>query len=91
MRRTHVRTTAKVATAASEVPAASTASVPSSTSVLCQGNRSQQAGATQHTRCNQYKFSKDRTAKNKARHMGTLLAASKVEAARFARIRYTPV
>lgn len=54
MRRGCVRTTAKVATAAAEVPSASTAGVPSSTSVLCQGNRSQQVGATQHTRCSQY-------------------------------------
>ena len=90
MRRACVRTTAKVATAASKVPAASTA-MPSAASVLCQGNRSQQPGTTQHTGCSQHKFSKDPTAKDKARHVGTLLAASKVEAARFARIRYTPV
>ena len=85
MRRACVRATTNVS--ASEVPAASTARVPSPTSVLCQGNRSQQTGTSQHTGCNQHKFSKDRTAKDKARHMGTLLAASEVEAARVARIR----
>jgi hypothetical protein len=85
MRRACVRTTAGKVSATSEMPAAS------ATSVLCQGKRSLQAGAGKHPGCNQHKFSEDRTAKDKARHMGTLLAASKVEAARFARIRYTPV
>ena len=85
MRRACVRATTNVS--ASKVPAASTTGVPSPASVLCQGNRSQQTGTSQHTGCNQHKFSKDRTAKDKARHMGTLLAASEVEAARFARIR----
>ena len=83
MRRAHVPTTA------SEVSAAnvSASAVPSATSVLCQGNGSLQAGAGQDTGCNQGDFSEDRTAKNKARHKGSLLAASKIEAARFARIR----
>ena len=55
MRRTHVRTTAGKVSATSEMPAAS--SVPSATSVLCQGNRSLQAGAGQDTGCNQHDFS----------------------------------
>lgn len=84
MRCAHVAATANVPTA--NVPASG---VPSATSVLCQGNGSLQPGAGQHTGRNQHKFSQDRTAKEKARHMGTLPAASKVEAARFARIRYT--
>ena len=78
MRRAHVRTTA------SEVPASAMATAAS---VLCQGNGSLQAGASQHTGYNQHDFSQDRTAKEKVRHKGTLPAASEVEAARFARIR----
>jgi hypothetical protein len=75
MRRAHVRTTASAMAAA----------------VLCQGNGSLQTGASQHTGYNQHDFSQDRTAKEKARHKGTLPAASEIEAARFARIRYTQV
>jgi hypothetical protein len=97
MRRAHVRTTAKVSAAnvsAAKVPTAGvpTTGVPASaTSVLRESNRSLQAGANQHTGCNQHNFSEDRTAKDKARHTGTLPAASGVEAARIARIRYTQV
>src|SRR5260370_2104920 len=82
MRRVHVPTPAKMATT-SEVAATG---VPSAAPVLCQSNGSLQTGAGQRTGCNQHNFSKDRTAKHKARHTGTLPAASEVEAARFARI-----
>jgi hypothetical protein len=85
MRRAHVRATTSERSAA-EVPASG---MPSATSVLCQRNGSLQADARQYTGCNQHDFSEDRTAKDKARHKGTLPAASEVEAARFARIRYT--
>jgi len=86
MRRAHVPATTPKMPSASNVAASA---VPSATSVLRQGNGSLQAGAGQHTARNQHDFSQDRTVKEKARHMGTLPAASKVQAARFARIRYT--
>jgi hypothetical protein len=85
MRRAHVRTTTRVT--AADVPAA----VASTTPVLRQGNGSLQPGTNHHTERNQRKFSEDRIAKDKARHMGTLPAASEAEAARIARIQYTRV
>jgi len=54
MRRVHVRAAGKVS-ATSEMPAAS--AVASATSVLCQGNRSLQAGTGHDTGSNQHNFS----------------------------------
>ena len=56
--------------------------------VLCQRNRSLNAGGTQHAGNNNQNLFEDRTAKDKARHIATLLAAAKLEAARIARIHY---
>jgi hypothetical protein len=75
--------------AAAEVPASKApASDMPSPRVLRPGNGSLKAGASQHTGSDEHNFSKDRTAKDKARHTGTLPAASRIEAARFARTRY---
>ncbi len=71
-----------------------TAEVPCSAHVaadmLCQRNGSLNAGETQHARSNQNLF-EDGIAKHKARHIVTLVAAAKSEAARIARIRYRQV
>jgi hypothetical protein len=84
MRRAHVRTTAKVS--ASEVPASKVpASAVSSASVLRQSDGNPQAEASQHTGCNQQNFSEERITMDKARHTGTLPAASQAKAARIAR------
>jgi hypothetical protein len=68
---------------------------PSSASVaaavLCQRNRSLNAGGTQHAKNNNQNLFEDRTAKDKARHIAILLAAAKLEAARIARIHYLQV
>lgn len=85
MRCTHMPATAEVP------PSAHVASARvAPAAMLCQCSRSENEGGTQQAESNQNYF-EDGTTKDKARHIATLLAAAKFEAARIARIHYLQV